>query len=757
MTVVGPSQEAYVKEVERDSALLRVPAPHADRVNLDINLALFLRILRRRRWTLILSVIIGLLLTIVAVSQMTPKYTATLELIIEPKQISVIDLESIIAQAPPDADLIASQIEIIRSRDLAGKVIDRLNLDENPEFNPTLQEPGVVASTIDAIKSEVMNWLGVPTTVEEMPADRERTLVINEFLSALNVSLRGESRVVGVSFTSVDRELAPTVANTVVDIYLVEQLEAKFNAISRASVWLNDRLVTLRKQVEEAENAVESYRAQAGLVEGVNSNVITEQISALSAQLIEARAAQTNAESRLAQVRSFANNPSQLQYVPEVLQFPVVQQLWQEQAALMRQEADLAAKYGKQHPQLINLRAQIQQLNARVSQEVERVARSLEGAVNQARAQTASLQRQLDELVNAASRYDIAEAKLRALQREAETSQKMLQVFLERSMQSGDLVQLEEPDARILSRAAVPLGPSYPKTKLYLAGATLGSILLGLLLMYLQEKLDHTFRSGEEIEEATQLPCLALVPMVSGIRQARALHEYVIKKPTSVYAEAIRLLRTSLWLQRRSARSGERPNCVAITSSKPGESKTSTAISLARAAAHAGERVILIDCDVRMPAVGHTFGAANSSGLLDVLAGTAEGTQVIQKDYASPLDFMVAGGVGTNSAKLLMSGTMVELIEQLRKKYDLIVLDSPPALAISDARIIARIADAVIYCVRWRDTSRSAVTNGLKVLLESGARVIGVALTQVDMKVHARSGYSDAYFYSKPYVGYFKN
>ncbi|GIK98534.1 MAG: hypothetical protein BroJett029_27430 [Alphaproteobacteria bacterium] len=758
MSVAGPSEDVQTRGIDRDSPVFRLSPSLSDRVNMDLNLALLLRVVRRRKWTLILSVVSAIALTMVALSQIVPKYTATLELIIEPKQINIIDLESIIAQVPPDADLIASQIEIIRSRDLAGKVIDRLSLDELPEFNPMLREATMLDEAIDALKARVRSWLGEQDLpVETPPEDRERTMIVNEFRGALDVRLRGNSRVVAISFTSVDRELAPMVANAVVDMYLVDQLEAKFHAISRASSWLNDRLVTLRAQVEDSENAVETYRAQAGLIEGVNSSVVTEQISALSAQLIQARAAQAQAESRLAQARAFAPGAGALQYVPEVLQSPVVQQLWQEQAALSRQEADLSGKFGQQHPQLITLRAQIAEVNRRVDQEVQRVVRSLESAAGAARTETASLQRQLNELQETATQYDIAEARLRALRREAETSQKMLQVFLERSMQSGDLVELEEPDARILSRASLPLGPSYPNRKLTLAAALGGSVMLGLLLMYLQEKLDQTFRSGEDVENLVRLPCLALVPMVASVRRRHALLEYVINKPTSVFAEAIRLLRTSLWLHRGSEGPSGRPKCVAITSSKPAESKTSTAVSLARAAAHAGERVMLIDCDVRMPTVAEAFKASSGAGLMELLSGAAYRREAIQRDYASPLDFIPAGAISSNSAKLLMSDAMLELLNDLRKEYDLIVLDSPPALAISDARIIARIADAVIYCVRWRDTSRSAVTNGLKVLMESGAHVIGVALTQVDMKAHARSGYSDAYFYSKPYVGYFNN
>lgn len=757
MSLVGPSEDVHVSVAHRESTIFRLPPDHSDHVNMDLTLALLLRVVRRRKWTLILSVITAVALTMVALSQIVPKYTATLELIIEPKQINIIDLESIIAQVPPGADMIASQIEIIRSRDLASEVIDRLDLDDRAEFNPSLQPPGMADTAMDAVKSRIRDWLGLEDTAEILPEDRERTIIINNFRSALDVSLRGDSRVVAISFTSIDRDLAPLVANTVVDMYLVDQLEAKFNTISRASVWLNERLVTLRAQVEESENSVEAYRAKAGLIEGVNSSVITEQISGLSARLIEARAAQAEVESRLSQARAFAQSPGGLQYVPEVLQSPVVQQLWQEQTALSLQEAALKGKLGSQHPQLINLRAQIDKASERVRQEVERVVRSLESTAGAARTHTASLERQLGDLQNAATQYDLAEARLRALRREAETSQKMLQVFLERSMQSGDLVELEEPDARILSRASLPLGPSYPKKKLALAGALAGSAFLGMLLMYLQEKLDQTFRSGEDVEGLIRLPCLALVPIVSGVRRPDALYEYVLKKPTSVFAESVRLLRTTLWLQRRSEGAMERLKCVAITSSKPGESKTSTAISLARAAAQAGERVMLIDCDVRMPTLAQAFKASSSVGLLEVLSGAVDRSQIIQRDYASPLDFIAAGAVSANSAKLLMSDAMVELIRGLRREYDLIVLDSPPALAISDARIIAGIADAVIYCVRWRDTSRSAVTNGLKVLLESGAQVMGVALTRVDMKVHARSGYSDAYFYSRPYVGYFTN
>jgi capsular exopolysaccharide synthesis family protein len=422
---------------------------------------------------------------------------------------------------------------------------------------------------------------------------------------------------------------------------------------------------------------------------------------------------------------------------------------------LQQKVVELSSRVGERHPDLVNARAQVASLGQQVAREVQRVIRGIEPEVAAARARVKALEDQLAKLRQDSIAYNAAEAKLRSLQREADTNQGLLQTFLERAKETTDRFELESADARLLANAIVPTSPSHPKTKIIIGVAAVFGVMLGLLLVYVAEQLDQTFRSGDDIESVLGLPCLSIVPKLSLLGSLVSPYDYVLNKPTSAFAEAFRSLRAALWVGGQDGRGAYKS--VAIMSSRPGEGKTAAAISLARVAAAAGERAILVDCDVRQPSVGKALKAAPDVGLVDILTGKATREQAVRKDPGSGMDYIVIGTNTPNSAQLLMSDAMASLVQSLRADYDLVVLDAPPILAISDARILATVVEAVVYCVLWRETSRSAVTSGVRILRSIGANIVGAVLTQVNLTTHARAGFTDSEFYSRKYSGYYNN
>jgi capsular exopolysaccharide synthesis family protein len=415
----------------------------------------------------------------------------------------------------------------------------------------------------------------------------------------------------------------------------------------------------------------------------------------------------------------------------------------------------MSSKLGERHPDLVNIRAQAQSNREQIAREIQRVIRRIEPDVESASARVRLLEEQLEKARQESIQYTADEAKLRSLQREAETNQGLLQTFLERAKETSDRFELESADARLLANAVVPTSPSEPKLKIIIAASIAFAVMLGLLLVYVAEQLDLTIRSGDDIESVLGLPCLSIVPRLTMVGGLINPHDYVLNKPMSAYAEAFRSLRASLWLGREEARGSCKS--VVVISSRPGEGKTATSISLARVAAAGGEKVILVDCDVRQPSVGKALKAEPGAGLVDILRGEVNWRQAINKDAGSSMDYILIGTHTANSAQLLMSEAMVSLVHSLRAEYDLVVLDAPPILALSDARIIASVADGVVYCVRWRDTSRSAVSSGVRILRSIGAHIVGAVLTQVNLSSHARAGFSDSEFYSRKYSGYYRN
>ena len=323
--------------------------------------------------------------------------------------------------------------------------------------------------------------------------------------------------------------------------------------------------------------------------------------------------------------------------------------------------------------------------------------------------------------------------------------------MLERAQITASQTAIEKADARVLSVATLPGVPSFPKVTLFVAAAVVLGVLFGLLVIWFLEQADSTVRSGDEVRSALGLPNLALVPMLRrGLLGRHRVEDYVVRKPLSPFAESMRTLRAALWL------GTEPPRVVVITAARPGEGKTTTSVALARSAAMNGERVLLIDCDVRQPSIGRIFRAEGAPGVTDLLLGQAVLERIIRRDHLSSLDYIPAGAAEIHSLGLFMSEAMAGLLDRVRRDYDLIVLDAPPALAMADARVVARLADATLLCVKWRDTPRSVVRNSLGLLEDAHARVVGAALTQVDAKVHGRSGYADAEVYHPRYGGYFR-
>ncbi|HUC61329.1 MAG TPA: polysaccharide biosynthesis tyrosine autokinase, partial [Alphaproteobacteria bacterium] len=309
------------------------------------------------------------------------------------------------------------------------------------------------------------------------------------------------------------------------------------------------------------------------------------------------------------------------------------------------------------------------------------------------------------------------------------------------------------PDARIISRATVPGGPYYPRKNLMVMAALIVSAVVGMALAVVTELFDQGFRSLGQIESATGLPTLAMIPALKeGESEGKRPHEVAVERPNSSYGEAIRTLRTGLLLTRID----HPPRTIMLTSSVPGEGKTSLALSLACSAARSAQKAIVIDCDFRHPNMHNYLEYPNKTGLTDFLAGQASLEDVVEIDPRSGVHFITAGSRAPNPVDLLGSQEMKKLLARLSSLYDIVVIDAPPVLPVSDALVLVRIVDKTVYLVRWEKTKRDTALNGLKMLVEAGADIAGICLTQVDLKKHAQYYYSDSgYYYASGYKNYY--
>jgi capsular exopolysaccharide synthesis family protein len=705
------------------------------------------RKLWRRKAVIIATTVLLTVLVAVMVLKATPRYTAEAEVMIDPRRSHVVAVEDVLSGLTPDTETVQSEVEVLRSRGLARRTAEKLGFDLDPEFNSTLKPPSTMSKLFSLRTYLPASWF--PAKVEENvdPTKRkeiEEAGVVDTFLARLSIASQGRSRAIRIAFESQDPSKAADAANTLADFYIVAQLEAKFEATQRANKWLAERIDELRQQVSASEQAVEQYRAKYGLTQGTGgTTVTTAQMTELSSQMVAARAVAATAEAKLRQVQSAAAGGS-TDAVSDVLASPLIQQLRQQQSDVERQLADLSQQYGERHPKIISLKQQLAAIDSKIRIEIGKIIEGLRGDVAAAQATVGSLQSSLAQLEAKAGQQGQSQVQLDALEREASANRTLLENFMGRAKEIGSQGSFQEADAQIVSRAEIPLVASYPKKTILLGIGFFGSLFVGVLIAFALELMDRGFRSTEQIEQAMGVAPLGLIPALTGLRNiGKTPEDYIIEKPTSAFAESIRSLRTSLMLSDVD----HPPKIILVSSSTPREGKTSTAVALGRLMAGVGQRVLLIDCDLRRPRASKVLGLQSRPGLVDHLAGEATLEEVMQQDPMSPLGFIGAGRPAPSPPDLLGSEHMRRLLREMSERYDFVLLDSAPVLAVSDTRMLARLADKVVFLVRWADTRREVAVNGLRQVRETGASIAGVALTLVDVRKHARYGYSDSGYY----------
>lgn len=711
---------------------------------------------RRRKWPLIICAVAIPLIALVTLKQVTPRYTAEGSVLYDPTNYAPPELQGVLRVDPMTDEVMASQSELVRALSVASRLVDRFQLMKDPEFNYTLRPPSLLSRTVHAIEqalytvfdpvSPSLAAVFVRPSLKPPPSPEEvRHSVELAVQDAIDAEALHQSHVMSVRFTSENRQLSADAVNAIMDFYVTDQLAQKFQALKSANRWLETRAQELRKEVQTTEDKIAAYKARSGLFQGVQAGLDTEQISRMTIDLTTAQNDLAQAEGRLDAARGRQGASAQAAVAPNVVQMRI------QMDTLNAQLQSLLTRLGPNHPDVISLRHQLRELQRALGNEIGRTVAAAEADVRADRARVANLQANLKVAQGQVDKTNQAMIPLNAMQRDADAARTLLQAVLTRVQQTAQQGAIEKSDARVISDALPPAEPSFPKIKILLPAAAVFGIVFGLLVVYLLELSDSSFRSGDDVRAVLGLPCFALVPIVRSKLLGRIrMEDYVVRKPLAPFSEQIRALRAGLWLD------SVHPKIVAITAARPAEAKTTTAMALGRSSAMNGERVLVLDCDVRQPSFGRLMRAEHSRGIVDYLLGQASLDEIIRRDRLTALDYIPAGTSKANSLGLFMSDAMTEALARLKRDYDLVLLDAPPVFAMTDARIISRIADATLLCVRWRETPRSVVSRSLDMLDEAEARVIGVALTRVDPRAHGRSGHADAEVYHPRYGGYYR-
>ena len=744
----------HVNEYEQRPRYAPQPPPqlpsYDEAAESEVDIRSLFRVLIVRFWTIAGVIAICMTISVIVMFQITPVYTASTLIMVGQRENKVLDPESVVAGLQTDASTLENQIQVLKSWTLAEKVVLKMNLTHDPEFNTALSKRSIYNIASWFSSSAAKKKLSVPRGAENLSV---KPSVLSTFASKLSISTQGRSSVIKVTYESSERGKSAKIADAVADQYTIDQLDTKFDAAKRTTDWLNGRLQQLAEKVRQSENAVEQYKADNGLTDGKGGgSLANEQMSELNGQVALARSKLAEQEAKHRQVTTMLKQGGNVDSIAAVINSPLIGALRTQQADLMRKEAELSTKYGAKHPQMVGLLDEKANLDAKIEEEVKRISRNLGNEVSVARASLKSLEESMSEVRGTANTQGQASVKLRELERDAQANRTLYETFQSRFKASEDKNQIQTPDARIIQKAAVPGEPSFPNRPMLMGVSLLGSTILGLLIAFVLERMDNGFRTGAEVERALHLANLSIVPMLPKVK---LIADRIVQKPLSAFSESIRSLYSALQLSNVD----QPPKVIVITSSVPNEGKTSIAVSLGRLASKSGQRVLLIDGDLRHPSVGRQFSPrAPDAGLVEVLAGRRDLAQVIHRDPISPLEFVPVAVPPANPADLLASKSMARLIEVLRRHYDLVIIDAAPVLPVADPRLLARLADKMVYIVRWDSTPREAVISGIKLLRDAHADIAGVVLNQVDMRRHALYGYGyTSYGYGNKYTRYYSD
>ena len=700
--------------------------------------------------------------------QQTPLYSATAKVIVDPNRFARSAGADVTTDAPLPSSLVDAlldtEVEVLRSRALARRVVKDFQLWNDPEFNLFNNEATAVSGGT-GFGGRANARGATPATLGKERKDKpdedapEFSAVLNTVLDRLTVERSGPTYVIDVTFTSQHPVKAAKIANHFATRFVRDQRARKADSSEEASELLRGRITELRRQVQKAEEAIASYRASNGLMSAEGANLTEQEISSLSNQLTLVQGVQAEKEARLRTARQQLASGSVGDNVAEALGSPVIANLRAQRSVVSRKSAELQSRYGERHPEVQRVERELADIDKQIGSEIKRVLSGLEAEAQVARRQAGSIATNLNRAHSQLARNNAATVRLNELERSAAAVRTLYENYLRRFEEITTRQGMEKADAQILSAADQPLLPTSPNIPLNLSFGLVLGLIGGTSAVFLARNTSSGLATADEVERIIERPCVGSIPLLSStftradreFRGARP-EEWVIARPNSAFTEAIRNLRASVM---RSGIGGTTSQVLAITSALPNEGKTTTTLCLGRVTAADGRAVVLVDCDLRRRSVSKRLGLKSEAGLVEVLAGEASLDDALQCEQTTGLWILPTLAGSANTKDLLSTPAFDQLLRDLRTRFELVLLDLPPVLPVADVRNVAPMADAVLLLVRWRATHRGAVESANQILVRADAPFISVALNGVDVRQQARHGYGDPGYYYGSYSSYY--
>lgn len=715
------------------SALAAVP----DHLSAALPLRELLRILHKHR--LMILAVVAVMFTVVAVVtyRIQPVYEAAARIEINGETPDLSNLRELFMQLPSTDDYIQTQVRILQSDDLAMQTVRALRMYEDPQF---------------AVRPAGSNANAPFTSNEELR-------LIGAFHQHLTVGVVRNSRLVEVKFESTVPKQAADAVNTLSDLYVENNFRKKYESAMQASDWMANQLRELKVKMEQSHEALVKYERENQIFAlDQGQNVTVSKLADLNKALTDAEADRMAKESQyqLAQTH-------RLDDMAAVMQNGMIQQLQQQRSQAASTLAEERGTLGPKHPKVLQTERQLQELDAQLEAQKQAVAARIQSDYQAALSREQLLRKAFDQQKNEANTLNSKLVEYSLLRRDYETNQQLYEGLLQRLKEAGIASGLRSSNIHVVDRARPPITPVRPRKSLNLMLSLIVGVALGCALALFNEYLDNSVKVPEDVEQLVNQPVLGIIPAVSSVAaypRRRPLPRVAagnsatselatVAQPQSVVSEAYRALRTSILL----STSRHAPQLILISSGQPREGKTTTALNLAITLAQRGDRVVLIDTDLRRPRIHRSFQMSNDRGLSTFLTSQAKAEELARPVRQVPNLFVITSGpTPPNPAELLSSEPLEVLFAELRRHFDFIVLDSPPAITVADSLILAAHADGVMLVVHGGVTTRETLRHTTKLMTSVNARLLGVVLNNVDVR-----SVDYKYYYSNYYGDYYRH
>jgi succinoglycan biosynthesis transport protein ExoP len=734
--------------------------------------------LRRQYAVIIFTTALALAASAIYLRVTPPTYTAHVKVLFGNPKAQFVQQQSVLAEAPTDNAQLETQIQILKSKAIATSVIDQLKLAGDPDFK-------------DPVRPWHWIWQGIRGRFGSVATDRqaqqdkptdgltdELVAIFDERLLAARL---GYSTVIDISFNASNAERAAQIANAIATAYVTDQFNAKFDANRAATTWLQDRLKELGQQALTAERAVDAFKSQNNIVAASGKLMDDQQVTELNSRLVAARAQTSDTLARLNRFETILNsnsaNSSSIGNLDasgsDALSNPIINSLRQQYLEYARREAEWSAQFGKNHLAVVNLRTRMGGIRTSILDEVHRLAETSKSDFEVAKQRQREIEKQLALAVSQSQTTNSAELTMRELETSAKGYRSLYETFLQRYMGSVQQESFPISEARVISPASPPQGKSKPKSGLILALGIFGGIALGTALGFLRDIMDRVFRTSAQIEAALNLPCLSLVPLLRNPEQKKpsprglvaadkdqrtlsrnsSMYWAATAMPLSQFAESVRSIKLAIDLNPMKTST----KIVGITSALPNEGKSTIAASLAQLIAHAGKRVIIVDCDLRNPSLSANLAPNASEGIIDVLSGARSLEETVWKDPKTNLVVLPAAKRAPlfHTSEILSAEQTRKLFDKLRASYDYVIVDLPPLAPIVDVRATTPLVDCFILVIEWGRTKIDVVQHALHTAPNVYENMIGTVLNKTDMSAMKRyDNYHNDYYNNEHYTRY---